>query len=469
MNGTGLLDHPTRTPERTNWRALPVLIAGTVMIVLDFFVVNVALPTIERRLHAGAPALEWVVAGYGLTFAVLLVSAGRLGDRVGRRRVLCIGLGIFAAASALCGLAPTAGVLVAARLLQGVGGALISPTVLSLIGVLFVGTDRVRAISVYGMAMGLAAAAGQLLGGALVQADLFGLGWRTIFLINLPVAGAALVLAPRRIPESRAERPPKFDVTGVALVTAGLVALVLPLVEGRALGWPLWTWASLAVAPTLFVVFVAHQRRLENAGGTPLLSPQLFSRKGLRAGLMTQLAFWCGQAALFLVLALYLQEGRHLDPLHAGLVFSILACAYLATSLRAPSLTLRYGRNLIGIGAASLAAGEALLAVTVAAGGTFLILTAALLLAGAGMGLCVTPLTTIVLAHTDSERVGAVSGALSTVQQVGNTIGVAVTGGIYFAAVSSGVGHAFELAAVELAALLLGVAALTRVLPGRAA
>jgi MFS family permease len=460
---------PPADPRR--WWALPVLMAGTVMIVLDFFVVNVALPRIRTGLHAGPAALTWVVAGYGLTFAVLMVLAGRLGDRAGRRRMLTAGLILFGLTSAACGAAPTAGVLVGARLAQGAAAALISPSVLSLIGVLYTGSDRVRAISIYGVVMGLAAAGGQLVGGVLVEADVAGLGWRAIFLVNVPIAAAAALLAGRLVPESRAPVAPGLDLRGVALVTAGLVALVLPLVQGRSLGWPAWTWCSLAAAPLILGTFAWHQRRLERAGGTPVLAPSLFADRHLRSGLLTQLSFWCGQAALFLVLALYLQDGQGLDPLQAGLVFTVLAAAYLATSMRAPALTLRFGRDLIGLGALGLAAGEGALAAAIALGGTHCplwSLVPGLILAGAGMGLCVTPLTSLVLAHADAARAGAVSGALSTAQQVGNSVGVAVTGVIYFGLVHRGSGSAFEVSVMQIGALLLGVAALTRILPARA-
>ncbi len=453
--------------ERNHWWALPVLMAGTVLIVLDFFVVNVALPSIQAGLSASATALEWVVAGYGLTFAALMVTAGRLADRFGRRRIFSAGMALFALASTLCAVAPTASVLVVARLLQGGAAALISPTVLSLLGVIYTGQERVKAISVYGMVMGVAAAGGQLLGGSLVQANVAGLGWRSIFLLNLPVAALALLAAPFLVPESKAVKAPALDVTGVTLVTAGLVALVLPLVEGRQLGWPAWSWGSLAAAPVLLACFAGHQLRLGRSGGAPLMPPSLFRKASLRAGLVTQLGFWCGQAALFLVLALYLQEGRHLSPLRAGLVFSILAATYLATSLRAPALTVRFGRDLIALGALVLAAGEGVLAAAVATGGSFGVLTGGLLLAGAGMGLCVTPLTAVVLAHAEAESAGALTGVLSTVQQVGNALGVAVTGAIFFGAAGSGIPHAFVLSATELGCLLTAVAVLTRLLPAR--
>jgi EmrB/QacA subfamily drug resistance transporter len=459
------------TQARPNWWALLVLMTGTVMIVLDFFAVNVALPTMQSGLHAGGSTIEWVLAGYGLTFAVLMVMAGRLGDRFGRRRVFCCGLALFALASTLCGLAPSATVLVGARFLQGAAAALISPSVLSLLGVIFTGAHRARAISVYGMVMGVAAASGQLVGGALVQLNVAGLGWRTIFLVNLPVAAAGLLLAPRLVPESRSERATSIDLVGILLVTAGLVALVLPLVEAQQLGWPAWTWAGLAASLLLLVAFAFHQRWLERSGRAPLMAPSLFRDRSLRAGLATQLGFWCGQAALFLVLALYLQDGRRLGPLQAGLFTSILAIAYLATSLRAPFLALRYGRDLIAVGALTLAVGEGLLALTVTLGstGSLALLVPGLLAVGAGMGLCITPLTTLVLAHAGPGDAGAVSGALSTMQQVGGTLGVAITGAIFFGARRGGVSHSFELSVLQLACLLTAVAALTRLLPNRRA
>jgi EmrB/QacA subfamily drug resistance transporter len=446
-----------------------VLLAGTFMIVLDFFIVNVALPSMQAHLHASSGALEWVVAGYGLTFSVLLISAGRLGDLIGRRRVFAGGVALFVLTSAACGLASSAGLLVAARFGQGVAAALISPTVLSIIGVLFTGPERVRAISIYGIVLGLAAVGGQLIGGALIQANVAGLGWRSVFLINIPVGLAALALTWRCIPESRAETGRRLDLTGTVILTAGLTAVVLPLVEGRQMGWPRWTWMSLAAAPLMLAGFLLHQRRLAERGGTPLIDLRLFKDRTFSAGLVTQLGLWCGQASFFLVLALYLQQGRGLDALQAGLVFTILAGAYLVASMRAPALTMRYGRAVVGAGALTLAGGHLLLLLAVSdvgVKGSVAALVPGLLLIGAGMGLCITPLTTTVLASVSPANSGAVSGVLSTMQQVGNSIGVAVTGVIFFGAVGRGYGHALDVSVATLGGLLLGVAVLSRLLPG---
>src|SRR6185503_3118627 len=293
MSTHAIAASPTRPRFSSSpWAALPVVLAGTFMVVLDFFIVNVAMPAMQADLHAGTGALEWVVAGYGLTFATLLITAGRLGDQFGRRRMFSTGLALFTLASAACGLAWSPTALVAARVVQGVAAALLSPQVLSIIGVAYTGPDRVRALSIYGIVLGLAAVGGQLVGGVLVQADVAGLGWRSCFLINVPVGLAALALAPRLVPESHAGRASRIDVAGTVLVTAGLTAVILPLVEGRRHGWPLWTWLALGAAPVLLGAFAVHQRRLGRRGGAPLLDPALFRKRAFSAGLLTQLVFW---------------------------------------------------------------------------------------------------------------------------------------------------------------------------------
>jgi EmrB/QacA subfamily drug resistance transporter len=460
--------HPPRALGR--WAPLPVVLAGTFMVVLDFFIVNVALPSMQARLHASSGAIEWVVAGYSLTSAVFLVAGGKLGDRHGRRAVFAAGLALFTLASAACGFAPSPDVLVAARLVQGVGAALVMPNVLTLLAVLYDGADRARALAAYGLTMGVAAVSGQLIGGALISGNVAGLGWRSVFLINLPVGAVALALAPRAIPESRAPGAPRIDLSGTALLTAGLTALVLPLLEGRSAGWPVWTWLSLAACPPLLAAFWARQRTLERRGESDraLIAPALLRRRGVADGLLAQLVFWCGQASFFLVLALYLQQGRGLSALHSGLVFTILALAYLAASMRAPALTERHGSRVLAAGALTLAAGHVALLATVGSigvGGPVLALAPGLILVGAGMGLGITPLASIVLASTPPEHAGAASGAVATAQNVGGAIGVAVIGVVFFGAVGHGVAGAFQLSTGVLAALLLAVAALSRRLP----
>jgi MFS family permease len=459
------------TTAAARWLPLAVLMAGTFMFVLDFFVVNVALPAIQRGLGAGAGALEWVVAGYGLTTAVFLVTGGRLGDQYGRRRMFAAGLALFVLTSAACGLAPTAGALVAARLAQGLGAAFMSPNVLSIIGVLYTGAHRIRAISVYGMVMGLAAVGGQLIGGLLIGADLAGWGWRAVFWVNVPI-GAAALAAVRLIPESRAGRGNRLDLGGVALITVALLAVLLPLIQGRQLGWPAWSWGCLAAGPVLLAGFGWYERALARRGGTPLLDLGVFASRSLRAGLGTQLAFWCQQAACYLFLALYLQQGRGEGPVESGAIFTVLAAGYLATSLRAPALTMRFGRRVVLTGAATAAAGNLLLLAAVGGIGTagaVAWLFPGLFLVGAGQGLCITPLTTTVLSHASPQAAGSVAGALSTAQQAGNALGVALIGVVFFGALGQGYPRAFGISLGVMAGLLLGVAALSRLLPGRTA
>src|SRR4051794_4390330 len=282
------------------WAALPVLLAGAFMVVLDFFIVNVALPSMATGLHAGTSALEWVVAGYGLTFAAFLIIAGRLGDERGRRTVFAVGLGLFTVASLACGLAPGAEALIAARVVQGAGGALVMPQVLAIVGVAF----PARGLALFGVVAGLAAVGGQVIGGALVET----VGWRACFLINVPVGLAALALAPRVVPQSKARTAGRLDLPGAALLAAALTAILLPLIEGRQHGWPLWTWVSLAAAPMLGAAFVRRQHRRPD----PLLDLALFRSRGFSAGLATQLCLACAQAAFFVYLALHLQVERGL-------------------------------------------------------------------------------------------------------------------------------------------------------------
>jgi EmrB/QacA subfamily drug resistance transporter len=458
----------TSTPP---WAALPILLAGAFIVVLDFFIVNVALPSIATDLGASESALEWIVAGYGLTFAVFLVAAGRLGDGLGRRRMFALGIALFTLTSAACGLAPSATTLVLARLAQGLAGALVMPQVLSIIGVTYRGPDYVRALSIYGVALGLAAVGGQVIGGALVETDVLGLGWRGCFLINVPIGIAALVLTPRLVPESRAPERTGLDVVGALTLAAGLTAVLLPLIEGRQQGWPLWTWVSLAAAPALLGAFVAHQARRRRDGRPVLLDLDLFGARAFSAGLLTQLLLACTQASFFVYLALFLQQGRGLGPLEAGLVFTILAVAYVAVSGPAPKLTERFGRLVVAAGGVCLVDGLGVLTWATAehgVDGSLWPFVPGLVLVGMGIGLCFTPLTSTVLGGIDPAQAGSASGALSTTQQVGFALGVAITGLIFFGA-DADVAEAFKRSLLQLTVLAVGIVVVSRLLPRRAA
>ncbi|MFJ8625926.1 MFS transporter [Kitasatospora sp. NPDC093550] len=320
--------HAPPTPAPPPKGLLPVVLTATFMTALDIFVVNVALPSLQGDLGAGPAAVQWVMAGFSLALAAGLVTAGRLGDRYGRRRVFGLGLALFTLASAGCGLAPTAAALVGARVVQGLAAALMGPQVLAILRTAFSGPAQARAFARYGLTMGVGAVFGQLIGGLLIRADLFGLGWRSCFLINLPIGLAALVMVRRCLPESRAAQRPGLDPVGVLLVTTALTALVLPLIQGPSLGWPLWTVLCLGASVVLLAAFAAHQHRTTThrgeGAGTALVDTRLFRSRAFSAGVLAQLAFWLGQGSFFLVLALHLQFGRGLDALGAGLVFTAI-------------------------------------------------------------------------------------------------------------------------------------------------
>lgn len=450
---------------------LPLIMAAIFMVVLDFFIVNVALPSMRSDLGASTGAIEWVVAGYGLTLAAVLVTGGRLGDQHGRRQIFALGMALFTASSLACGLAPSATALVVARLAQGGAAALLSPQVLAIIGASYAGPQRARALGVYGVTLGLAAVGGQLIGGALVSADVLGLGWRGCFLINVPIGAVTLALTRRGLPESRVRGAPRPDLPGTLLLTAALTAILLPLVEGRQHQWPTWTWLLLAAAPVAFGALFLQQRRLQRRGGAPLIEPSLLASRTFTAGLASQLALWCGQASFFLILALYLQQGRGLSAIDSGLVFSILAAAYVAASICAPGLTERLGRRLVAIGGACLAGGHGLLLAGLPSAGidgSLGWLVPGLLLVGTGMGLCIPALMSVVLAGVGPDQAGSASAVLNTMQQVGNALGVAVTGVVFFGAVDAGYQHAFEIGVAQLSAVGLLVALSALLLPRRA-
>ncbi|WP_228559577.1 MFS transporter [Catenulispora pinisilvae] len=458
----------SRETARAQNLTLLVLLAGIFMTTLDIFIVNVAIPATQRDLHASPAAIQWIVAGYGLTVAAGVITAGRLGDMFGRRRMYALGMALFTAASAACGMAPTPDVLIASRIVQGVGAALLSPQTLAIIGTAFEGAKRVRAFTAYALAMGLAAVFGQLIGGVLIDMNFAGLGWRSCFLINVPVGALALTLVPRAVPESKAEARTRLDLPGVALVSSALVATVLPLIQGQSQGWPLWTWLSFGAALVLFGVFGWHQGRLAAAQKSPLVDPALFRTKGFTRGIIAQIVFWMGQGSFFLVFALYLQLGRGLDALHAGLVFTAIGLGYLLTSMVAQKLAARLGRQTAAVGTALMAVSLLDLIVTIHLTGThgsLLWMLPALAADGAGMGLAIGPLAAGAMGRVAPHHTGAASGVVSTVMQVGGAVGVAVIGIVFYSALgSSPTPAAYTHAFTSGLELLVGVAVAVTVL-----
>lgn len=455
--------------QRPSLLALLVMLSGTFMVVLDFFIVNVAIPSIQHDLHASTGALQLVVVGYGLANAAMLITGGRLGDIHGCRRLFVVGVGLFTLASAACGMAPNAAVLVAARIAQGVAGALLQPQVLAMLGLLYSGPERAKAFAAYGLTLGLGAASGQLIGGLLVHADLAGLGWRSGFLINVPIGALALALSGRVLPPMQGQSASRLDLAGMALVAVALTAAVFPLVQGRDEGWPLWSLVCLAASVPLLASFWHYQRSLSARGGQPLVAPALLAQRPFVLGLLVTLMFYASNASFYFVLALYLQQGLGLSPLNSGLVFTALATGFFATSMASPWFARRLGRHAIFAGALVLAAGHATLYGMVGrlSAENLALMLPVLLVQGCGLGMVMAPLVSTVLAGLPPQHAGVASGVLATVQQVGNALGMALIGILFYGAVGQEAGlaaaaRAFGASLLYLFALSLGVAALYR-------
>ncbi|MGW3241745.1 MFS transporter [Streptomyces sp. NPDC001070] len=455
-------------------RLLGILFTGQFMALLDVFIVNVAAPTIRTDLHASGAGLQMIVAGYTISYAVLLITGARIGDLRGHRRTFLTGLAVFTAASLACGLAGATGQLTAFRLVQGAGSALMIPQVLSLIQRNFAGERRARALGVYSAVMATGAAAGQSLGGLLVSADLFGTGWRPVFLVNVPIGLTLLVLAPRVVPrdtEGAAERRRGLDLPGLVTLGAAVTLLTVPLVLGQEEGWPVWGWVCLALGAALLALFARLEVLLARRGGAPLVSSRVLRAPGmLRSVAVIGVAMALNAGFLFAI-ALHLQSGLGRSALHTGLTFAAAAVAFGGTSLtwhRLPARThgwLAPGGLLVA--AAAFAATGLLLR-----GGQLheTAFPVALFGVSLGLGASFSPTLTLALGQVRPDDAADASGLLATVTQLGRLIGVATFGTLFLnrltAAHSSA--HAVAVTAAALAATAAG-GALVATLRRRAA
>lgn len=452
---------------------LAVVLAGTALAVLDVAIVNVAIPSIRSDLDASFGAVELVIAAYTLTYACLLVTGGRLGDLYGRRRLFIVGLLVFTGASALCGAAPSVELLVAARALQGFGGALMYPQVLAIIQVTFAGEERSRALGIFGAVIGIAAIAGQLVGGVLLTVDVFGLGWRPAFLVNVPLGVLAAVAAVLVLPRDRPEARQQLDLPGLGLLTAGLVSLLLPLLVGREAGWPPWTLALLAASAPLLALLVAYERRVAARGGAPLVRIELFRNRSFATGTPIAFLYAASYTSFLLLLAVYLQIGLGFSPLGAGAVFTPAAVGFLLMSLTAPRLVPLLGRHVLTLGYAIAALGLLGTAATAAAAGAGLSgweLAPTLFIAGLGQGLGMTPLVGTIIAGVEPEDAGGASGVVTTTLQAGGVFGVALTGLLFFGLLGDdeskgSYADAFAVSLSVSALLILAAAVLVHRLP----
>lgn len=428
----------TAAPPSLGALGLFTVLLGAALPLIDFFIVNVALPTIGHDLAASEAVLELVVAGYGLAYAVLLVLGGRLGDLFGRRRLFLGGMAAFGLTSLACGLAPSAWMLVAARVAQGAASAAMLPQVLATIQAATDGQRRARAMGLYGATAGLSMVAGQILGGVLVAADIAGTGWRSVFLVNVPVVLLGLFLAARAVPETRSQRPEPVDGPGTVLLALALLTLLAPLTEGRAAGWPLWTWLSLAAFPFVAAAFYAVERGADRRGRTPLVPPSLFELVSLRRGLVMIVPFSIGFSGFMFVIAVALQQGAGLGPIAAGLALVPMAVVFFFVSLAGPRLVARHGTRVVTAGAAIQGLGVALMALAVWRSWPdfgFVELLPGASIAGAGQALQLPVVFRIVLSEVPTARAGVGSGVMITTQQSSLALGVATLGTLFLSLV----------------------------------
>lgn len=434
-----------------------MLLLGQFMAILDVAIVNVAAPTLRADLHASGAQLQLAVAGYTISYAALLITGARLGDRLGHGRAFRLGLGVFTAASLLCGIAPGIASLIAFRVVQGAGAALMVPQVMSLIQRRFEGPLRARALSLYAAVIACGVVVGQVAGGVIVSADIFGTGWRPVFLVNVPIGIVLLGLAANRLPSDRGERRRGLDLVGVVTFTGAVLLLVLPLVMGHEEAWPVWCWICLALSPIAFAVFVAVERRVGRRGGASLVSGRVVRAPGPAVGAAALFVAMVSYGGYLFTMALHLQGGLGESAARAGLVFAPAAIGFAITGLLWRRLPPRVHGPMVPAGLFVAAFGYLLLA-PILRGGTSggLPLAADLFVVGLALGLAFSPMITLALAHVPLPDAADASGVLVTVLQLGQLVGVAALGSMYLSLVqapgAAASAHALGVTLVALAA-----------------
>ncbi|WP_433021682.1 MFS transporter [Kribbella sp. CA-294648] len=459
----------TAPAYKWRWIVLGTVLVAEIMDLVDATIVNIAAPSIRAELGGSEAAMQWMLAGYTLAFAIGLVSFGRLGDLVGRRRLFVIGAVGFTVASAVCGLATSPEMLIGSRIAQGLLGAVMIPQGFAILKAVFPPQEIGKAFSLFGPVMGLSAVAGPIIAGVLIDADWFGTGWRMIFFINVPIGVLALFGALRYMPEVKTEGASRLDLPGVILVSLACGLLIYPLVQGRELGWPAWSVVMMVSSVAVFALFGWRERR----SGNPVIDPSLFRSRGYVAGLGVITTFFLAMSGFLLVFNLFTQLGLHYSPLRAGLAMvpfslGIAIGAPLSGGLLAP----RWGRKALQLGIVVMTLAMVGVWFTLHAYGdatTVWNLVPATLVCGIGAGMVFAPLFDIILASIDDQAAGSASGVLTAMQQFGGAIGVAVIGTIFFQLLPAhqflGATKSATLVAVALFALSLLV---TFALPKRA-
>ena len=452
-------------PLRSAWLVLVVVVIADIMDLIDSSVANLAGPSIRADLGGGQVTVQWVLSAYTAAFAIGLVASARLGDLLGRRRLFLLGMAGFTLASLACGLAPDVVFLIVARTLQGLLGSGMIPQGLALMKVVFPPEHLRKALTPVGPIMGVTTVAGPILAGWLLHLDLFGSQWRSIFLINVPIGIIALALGWRVLPR-RGGEDPAARLTGVGLLTAASALLIIPLIQGRELGWPAWTYAMMAAAVILLALFVVSERHSQH----PVITPSLFRKRSFAAGLLIVAGFYASLSAFVLVINLLLQQGMHWTPLHTGLTLIPWALGTaVAVLLAGGVLAEKLGRASLHLGLSIAVIGLLALWWSIAhwgAGITFWKLTPALLLTGFGAGLVFVPLVDFIIGDAATGEVGSAVGALNAAQQFAGAIGVAALGTVFFARVGHPSAGSYFAAAELVFGITAGLYFLTLLLVG---
>jgi EmrB/QacA subfamily drug resistance transporter len=464
--------------DRNKWFALVVLLAGAFMALLDTTIVNVAIPTIRTSLDASNATLSWIISGYALAFGLALIPAGRVGDRLGHKWVFVAGLTLFTVASLACGLAQDDIQLIAARAVQGLAGGIFFTTITALIQLMFTARERGRAFAILGATIGFSTALGPLAGGLIIQAFGAESGWRLVFMVNIPVGILAVIAAAVVLPGGAENAGGGADWLGLVLLTAGLVALLTPLIEGQQENWPWWTYASMAGGTALIALFALWERRLEKTHGNPLVPPRLFRHRAFTGGVVLALVYFAAFTSIFFTIALLWQVGLAHTALQSGLVAMPFAIGSIIGASQSDTLAVRFGRNVLVVGLGMVAVGITavwlVLALCPPTEYNGWQLLAPLFVAGIGSGLFIAPNASFIVATVERADAGAASGVIGTMQRIGSAIGIAVIGTVLFGtlhvvpgrdALATAFGHSATLAMGISAVLSVAAFGLVFALP----
>ncbi len=430
-NGTIIQSRP--------WLALCILILASAMDMIDVCIMNVALPVMQKELGTTYSTLQWVIAGYSLAFAVLLITGGRLGDIFGRKKLFLIGIAGFTITSAVCGFAQTSIVLVLFRFLQGALAAMMVPQVLSIIQVIFPPKQRGVAAAIYGAMAGLATVVGPVIGAILTQSNILGLSWRPIFFVNVPLGIVAFIFSILVLKESKATNARRLDIVGVIIVSIALFLLIFPIIQGGEMGWPVWGYIMIAASIPVFVLFVMYESKISK-DGSPLIVLGLFRNRAFSIGLIVNLFIYAGVTSFFMLLSIYTQTGLGYSVLNAGLITLPWTIGMFIASPLASMFVYKNGRRALLVGTFLLVVGIAGLIFTINQFGIDIKawqLSVSLVIGGFGMGLIVPILLTMIIAGVDQNDAGSASGIINTTSQIGNAVGIAIIGVVLVSMLSS--------------------------------